>query len=210
MNSKKYSALISLLIIIIAGFCWTAGACDPKLPLLTNYSVIVAFGDSVTYGTGAKPEESYPAVLEKMIGWRVINAGYPGEVTSQGLARLPIILDKEKPALLLLCLGINDQLLNIDQQKAASNIKEMIQLARKRGVSVVLIAVPDLKLSPSGPPTYREIAKELCVPVEEEALPSILAVSSTLKVDLIHPNAAGYRLMAESIASLLYKNWAVK
>lgn len=209
MNSK-YSTLISLLLIIIVDVCLTACACQPKLPLLAKDSVIVAFGDSVTYGTGAQPTESYPAALERIIGRRVINSGYPGEVTAQGLSRLPKILDLWKPDILLLCLGINDQLLNMDQQKTAGNIREMIQLAQKRNVSVVLIAVPDLGLSPSRPPLYREIARELCIPIEEEALRTVLGAKSILKADPLHPNATGYLVMAESIASLLRQNGARK
>jgi lysophospholipase L1-like esterase len=180
------------------------------LPLLAHDSVIVAFDDSLTFGTGAQPMKSYPAVLGKNVDRRVVNAGYPGEMTSQGLSHLPIILDREKPALLLLCLGVNDQLLNINQQKVANNIKEMIQLAWKREVPVVLIAVPDLEPSPSRPPMYRKIAREFCIPIEEEVLSAILAADSTLKADKVHPNAAGYRLMAESIASLLHRSGARK
>lgn len=209
MNLKKNSALISLLLAIIVSVCLPACSCQPKLTLLAKDSVIMAFGDSVTYGTGAQPTESYPAVLEKAIGRRVVNAGYPGELTSQGLSRLPTMLNRYKLDILLLCLGINDQLLKIDQQTVANNIRKMIKLARKRNVSVVLIAVPNLSLSPSGSSVYRDIARELCVPIEEEALSAILADNSSLKADKIHPNAAGYRRMAESIAAVLRKSGAI-
>jgi lysophospholipase L1-like esterase len=55
---------------------------------------------------------------------------------------------------------------------------------------------------------YREIAKELSIPIEEETLSTVLADSS-LKSDYIHPNAAGYRRLAESIATLLKKSGAI-
>jgi len=210
MKLKKYSLLISLLFIIIVDVCLPACACHPKLPSIAQNSVIVAFGDSITYGTGAQPIESYPAVLEKMIGRRVINAGYPGEVTGQGVTRLPVILDLWKPSLLLLCLGINDQLLNVDPKISANHLREMIKIARKRNVSVVLIAVPDMSLSPSKPPMYAEIARKFCIPIEEEALSTINAPShKSFKADILHPNAAGYYHMARAIAILLQKNGAI-
>ena len=208
MNSRKHNALITLLLTIFIGFGLAACATQPKLPRLAADAVIVAFGDSLTFGTGVEPAQSYPAVLEKMIGRRVVNTGVPGEVTVDGLSRLPEILEREKPALLLLCHGGNDQLRRLNQQQAANNIREMIRLAQKRGVAVVLIAVPAPGLSLSPPPMYREIARELSIPIEEETLSTVLADSS-LKSDYIHPNATGYRRLAESIVNLLKKSGAI-
>jgi lysophospholipase L1-like esterase len=208
MNSKKYNALIFLFLTIIVGVGLTACSSQPTLPSLANDAVIVAFGDSLTFGTGSEPTESYPAVLEKMIGRRIVNAGIPGEVTGDGLLRLPEVLEREKPALLLLCHGGNDELRRLNQQQAANNIREMIRLAQKRNVAVVLIAVPAPGLSLSPASMYREIAKELSIPIEEEILSSILS-NSSLKSDYIHPNAEGYRRLAESIATLLHKSGAI-
>ncbi len=207
MKSKKYNAFIFLLPVII--ICFVLVSCSkPKLPSLAGDAVILAFGDSLTFGTGAEAAESYPAVLEKMIGRRVINYGIPGEVTAEGLSRLPEILEQEKPALMILCHGGNDQLRHLNPEQTADNIRKIIQLARERNVAVVLIAVPAPGLTLSPPSLYRKIAKKMSVPVEENILSDVLAKNS-LKSDLIHPNAAGYRLMAESIAALLRQYGAI-
>jgi len=208
MNWKRYHSpcLLLLAIFICAGIM--ACSSGPKLPPLTRDAVVVAFGDSLTFGTGADPAESYPAVLEKMIGRRVVNCGVPGEVTGEGLARLPGVLEGEKPALVLLCHGGNDQLRHLDLQQAARNIREMICLARQANAAVVLIAVPSPSLSLSPPSLYREIAKKMSVPVEGKILSDILADNS-LKSDYIHPNAAGYRRLAGAIAELLRRSGAI-
>lgn len=208
MISRICNTLTYLLLTIIVSFGLAACSSPAKLPHLANDAVIVAFGDSLTFGTGVEPAQSYPAILEKMIGQRVVNAGVSGEVTIDGLSRLPEILEREKPALLLLCHGGNDQLRRLNQQQTANNIREMIRLAQKRGVAVVLIAVPAPGLALSPPSLYREIAKELSLPIEEEILSTVLADSS-LKSDYIHPNAAGYRCLAESIVNLLKKSGAI-
>ncbi|MDD5099542.1 MAG: arylesterase [Syntrophales bacterium] len=209
MPVKRKKLLICLLLAITAGALLTACSSDAKSSRLAGDAVILAFGDSLTFGTGASPAESYPAVLESLVGRRVVNSGVPGEVTADGLSRLPEVLEKEKPALMILCHGGNDLLRRLDQRQTAKNLRKMIRLAQKRGVSVVVIAVPSLGLSLSPPAFYRETAAEMKVPIEEKVLATVLSDGS-LKADYIHPNAAGYRRLAESVADLLKKSGALE
>jgi len=196
------------LLIIMASTVIMACSSGAKSPRLANDAVILAFGDSLTFGTGATPAESYPAVLERLIGRRVVNSGVPGEVTGEGLSRLTEVLDKEKPALLILCHGGNDMLRHLDKQLTAGNLRAMIRLAQERGVAVVIISVPSPGLALSPPTFYRETAAEMKIPFDENTLAMVLSDSS-LKSDYIHPNAAGYRRLAESIADLLVRSGAV-
>lgn len=199
------------LVLLSLAVLWTAAACSRPvgLPRLEKDDVVVAFGDSITYGVGAAPQESYPAVLERLIGRRVVNAGVSGEVTAAGLARLPEVLEREKPALVILCLGGNDFLRRLDRKQAALNLRAMVRLAREKGASVALLAVPALGLSVAPDPLYRDLASDLITPLEEKTLSDILADRS-LKADLIHPNAAGYRRLAEAVRDLLKKSGAIE
>lgn len=197
------TVFLALLFLLLPG-------CSPteKIPPLAPDAVVLAFGDSITFGTGAGNGESYPAVLENLIGRRVVNAGVPGEVTAEGLARLPEILERERPGLVIICHGGNDVLRHLDQRQAADNLTAMIRLARERGAGVVLVAVPAPNLSLSPPPFYDEVARQSSVPCERKALARILGKRS-LKADLIHPNAAGYRKLADALAALLKKSGAL-
>ncbi len=181
---------------------------EPKLPRLADRGIILAFGDSITYGTGAAPSQSYPAVLETLTGRRVINAGVPGEITAEGLARLPDVLAREKPDLLILCHGGNDLLRQLDVQQTGKNLRAMIRMAKNENIAVVLISVPSPGIFLKSHALYADIANDHQLPLEENILKTILS-NRNLKADHIHPNAAGYRMMARTIQDLLRRSGAI-
>lgn len=194
-----------LVAAILLGGC---GAEVPALPRLASDDPVLAFGDSLTYGTGAKPEESYPTVLAELIGRPVIAAGVPGETTAGGLARLDTVLDEHEPKLLLLCLGGNDMLRRESTSTTEANLRRIVEVARARGIQVVLIAVPEPALFGGPAPFYEVIARDFALPLENEALNDILR-DNALKSDQIHPNAAGYRRLAHAVAELLRDSGAI-
>jgi lysophospholipase L1-like esterase len=201
---RVYKTIVFLIIsVLLLGCNKTA-----PLPKLASDATILAFGDSLTAGTGANEMESYPAVLSRLTGRKVINAGIPGEVSASGVQRLPEVLDQEHPALLILCHGGNDLLARQDKQLIADNLRAMIRMAKERGVSVLLVAVPFPDLSLKPPALYGEVAKEFTIPIESKTLPRILG-KSALKSDHIHPNAAGYQMLAAALADLLKKSGAL-
>lgn len=181
---------------------------SPRLRELPPDAVILAFGDSLTYGTGALPDQSYPAVLQKQISRTVINAGIPGEITAEGRARLPQLLDSYHPTLVLLCLGANDMIRGLSEEAAIENLREMIRMIQSTGAEVVLIGVPRPNLLASTPEFYRTIAEEFSIPYLQSAMGDVLKKNS-LKSDFIHPNAKGYRKLAEAVAAFLRKKGAL-
>jgi lysophospholipase L1-like esterase len=197
-----------LIVAIVLLLCCAACSKQPALSQLPAEATILAFGDSLTFGTGAGEAQSYPAVLAVVTGRKVVNAGVPGEISAEGLARLPEVLEREKPALLILCHGGNDILRRLDQGVLADNLRAMVRLARGKGVEVVLLAVPAFGLGLKPLPLYEEVAKELNVPLERKSLAQILT-KNALKSDYIHPNAAGYRQLAAAVDTLLRKSGAV-
>ena len=181
---------------------------SPQLPPLGTNDVILAFGDSLTHGTGASPAESYPAQLQSLISRKVVNAGVPGEVSADGLQRLPGVLEETQPKLLILCHGGNDFLRKLSEAEAAANVRAMIKLAKDKGIGVVLVATPKPGFSISPPDFYAAIAKEFSIPFNDNALSSVLR-DNALKSDLVHPNARGYTQIAETLAKLLKKSGAI-
>jgi lysophospholipase L1-like esterase len=197
-------------LLSLAVLFFLAAACTerPRLERLPGDAVILAFGDSLTFGTGAAEAESYPAQLETLVGRRVVRAGVPGEVTAQALARLPGALDEHSPRLLLLCIGGNDFLRRLGNGQAERNVREMVKLAKGRGIGVLLIGTPEPGFTVTPPKFYSTIAKEYGVPYEEGIIGQVLK-DAALKADPIHPNARGYRLIAERLAETLKQSGAL-
>ena len=200
---NKYLFFLSIIILTISG-------CGEKISLspLPNDSVILAFGDSLTYGYNVAKNESYPAKLSTLTGLEVINAGVSGEVSNQGLKRLPKILDEHRPQLIILCHGGNDLLHKLDIGKMESNLRNMIQLSLDRDIPVILLGVPKPGLFLSSFDIYKEIAISMDVIFIEDLIPDILSDKS-LKSDTVHPNKEGYSLIAEEIYSLLLDTGAI-
>ena len=165
---------------------------------------MLAFGDSLTSGVGAEEDESYPAVLAGLLRCSVVNAGVAGELSSEGLARLPSLLRRHKPALVIICHGGNDMLRKLDDQLISRNLRAMVGLAKESGADVVLLGVPKPGLFLKAPAFYAEVAEECRVAYEGKALSDILSTPAQ-KSDMIHPDADGYRQLAERIAALIRK-----
>ena len=197
--------LVAALFIAVAAGCGSKG---PRVAPVGPNEVVVAFGDSLTYGTGATESESYPAVLTQLINRKVVRAGVPGEVTVASLQRLQTVLDEHHPALVIVCLGGNDLLRHVDDAEIVANLREIIKAIKAGGSSVVLVGVPRPALITSAAAFYADLAKEFDLPYEGRIVTDVL-YQRDLKSDAVHPNARGYRKIAEAIAELLKKAGAV-
>ncbi|MDF1588070.1 MAG: arylesterase [Gammaproteobacteria bacterium] len=198
LRLHKYSFILVILFML------TACSDDvPQLLPLQQDDVILAFGDSLTFGTGSdSATESYPAILQILSGKTVVNAGIPGEVSQAGLERLPHVLAQTSPKLVILCHGGNDLIRRLDIVQLERNLTQMIQTIQASGAQVVLVAVPKLSLTLTVPELYARLAEEYNIPIEAEIIYDI-EQQPGLKSDQIHPNAQGYRLIAENIYQLL-------
>jgi len=196
-NILRLAATISLLLIF---------GCEktPQINPLRKDAVILAFGDSLTFGTGAPESSSYPAVLRNLLERTVVNAGVPGEISAEGLSRLPEFLSRYRPALVILCHGGNDFLRRLDRTAMRENVAAMIRLCREEGADVILLGVPELGLFLKTAGEYDSIAGEMGIPYDGDTLSDILG-QRKLKSDQIHPNAEGYALMADAVSRLIRK-----
>lgn len=205
MHLRNHFSLVWLVWLILL-----IGACSktPRQAALPTGAVVLAIGDSVSFGTGAAPGEDYPTQLAGITGWTLHNYGIPGD-TSAGLrARIDQALEETRPAMVILEIGGNDFLKRRPESETKENVRAILRVIRQAGVIVVLVSTP--KFSPLGAvvgmlpdsPIYEELAEEENVLLVPSIFARILA-DPDLKADPIHPNAAGYRKLAEGIADSL-------
>jgi len=197
-------------IVLVLLCCTAAAGCDqtPKIKPLADDAVILAFGDSLTFGTGANKQQSYPAQLQALISRTVINAGVPGEISNTGLRRLPALLTQHQPDLVIICHGGNDILRRRDLQQTSSNIQQMIDISHSHGAEVILVGVPEFGIFLSSAGFYTELAEVNRLPIENTVLSDVLKAGA-YKSDQIHPNADGYGVIAKRLAALLEKSDAI-
>ncbi|WP_415397930.1 GDSL-type esterase/lipase family protein [Sulfurimonas sp. CS5] len=198
------TTLMAFLVIIIVVFIVYTKEGGNKLSenLLDKDSVILAFGDSLTYGFGASGNSSYPAYLQQKSGLKVINAGVNGEISAEGLPRLSTFL-QQKPDLVILCHGGNDILQKLPQKDLKNNLTKMVRLIKESGAEVILVAVPDFHIFGfSTLSLYDEVADEEGILLEDDILTHI-ELNRALKSDYVHPNAKGYEMMADAFMKIL-------
>jgi acyl-CoA thioesterase-1 len=170
-------------------------------PVLAG-STVLALGDSLTYGTGASAETSYPAVLAELTGWNIVNAGVPGDTSAQALARLPALLAEHRPKLVIVSIGGNDFLHKLPESDTRANVHAACKLALE-AAQVLLVAVPRATVAAAlGQMTdhalYAEVAKDLNIPLQREGWGEVLA-QAELRSDQVHANAKGYAQFARSV-----------
>lgn len=201
---KKF--LILFLIFSTIFFSACSENKDKKLEIYKN-NKILAFGDSLTFGKGVKKEENYPYLLEKELNKRnlnikIDNEGKNGELSKDGLKRLKRILNKKEYNILILMHGGNDILQRKSKIELKDNLQEMINLALKKNIKIILIPVPkmilfglkDLKL-------YKELKEKNNIFYLENALVDIIN-NNKLKVDYVHPNKKGYEKLVKKLIFL--------
>jgi acyl-CoA thioesterase-1 len=200
--------LINWFFLILFAFLLAACRETPKYQPLPPGTVVLAFGDSVTYGTGATPGEDYPTRLAQRSGWKVINVGIPGDTAADAKSRIDALLKETKPALVIVELGGNDFLRRRAESEVKEDLRAMLRTIKKSGAAPVLVAVPQFAIVPVGSLSdsaiYADLAKEENALLVEGVFSAVLSDPS-LRADRIHPNAEGYRRLADGIAKKLAK-----
>jgi len=170
-------------------------ACSQREQLTLRGQNIICFGDSLTFGTGAPRDKSYPAQLSEAIGWPVINAGIPGDTTARALQRLDRDVLSHDPRMVLITLGGNDLKNGVDKKTAFKNLYAIVTAIQSEGALVVIGGIKLLFWDRGYDEEYEELAEKTGAILIPDILSGLMG-NESLMSDTIHPNAAGYAIMA--------------
>jgi acyl-CoA thioesterase-1 len=200
---RKPIFLLALATIILLAGLWIRGRYF--YPIENQAAVgetIIALGDSLTYGSGASREQAWPSLVSERCGCNIINKGVPGDTTTDALNRLQRDVIDLKPRMVIVTLGGNDLLRQHPQEQMFANLRQIVTEIQSTGAMVVLVGLNGFPLDRGLGAGYRRLAQE----TGSVYVPNILGGIFTdpkLKSDQIHPNAAGYRIMADRIYEVI-------
>lgn len=160
---------------------------------------IVCFGDSITWGYGADPGEDYPKALGELLpNYTVINSGVNADTTTMGLERFKEdALDKD-PVLVIIEMCGNDFIKKVPFDLTIKNVGEMIDIAQKHGAMVALVDISSGMFLKDYRESFTKLAREKDVIFIPQILKGIIT-NPSMKSDFIHPNGAGYKIIAKKI-----------
>jgi acyl-CoA thioesterase-1 len=170
---------------------------------------IVAFGDSLTAGYGLSPQESYPALLQKMVDadgfkYEVVNAGESGGTSAGGVRRIDWSLDSGGVRFVILELGANDFLRGQPVAETRKNLSAIIERSKSRGARVLLAGMYTANDARQDyvrqiDEAFKSLAKEHAVTLIPFFLEGVAGREELNQQDGIHPNAEGTRLVAATV-----------
>lgn len=170
---------------------------------------IVILGDSLSAAYGMEVSESWPSLLQQRLdedghAYRVFNSSIAGDTTQGGLARLPRLLEKQQPAIVMIELGGNDGLRGLPIDVTRANLASMIEQSRSIGAQVILA---EIRIPPNYGRTYtqqfnalfHELAEQEGVTLLPFLLEDIALEPGMMLADGIHPTAAAQAVMLDEV-----------
>lgn len=206
--------VFALVIVALVGVP-AAAAVDAGVPHdAQEIKTILFLGDSLTAGYGLPPEQAFPSLIGERLRARdlpfeVVSAGVPGETSAGGLRRIDWLL-RRPVDILVLELGANDMLRGLPLEMTRANLQAIIDKTRAANAEVEIVIAGMLappNLGPEYTAEFRDMFPALADANDAALIPFLLegvAARPDLNLaDGIHPNAAGHRVVAEGVWSVL-------
>lgn len=179
------------------------GGCHHQVAHLEpSQGPVVILGDSLAAGTGAASGEGFVDLLQQRLGVEIVNRGIPGNTTAQGLARLQKDVLSLEPSLVIVELGGNDVLQKVEPAQTFQNLEKIVDAIQAQRTPVLLLGIRGGLVKDRFASEFRRLSKDKQTALVENIMEGVLTQPG-LKADPIHPNAAGYRVLADRIEPTL-------
>lgn len=178
-------------------------------PGIGSAQSVLVLGDSLSAAYGMPAEQGWVALMRQRLelrtpGLDVVNASISGETTQGGLTRLPSLLERHRPGLVLVELGANDGLRGTPLPVIRQNLEQLISLSQAGGARVLLIGV---RLPPNYGPRYSEgffnlfveVSESLQVPRVPFLMEGVALDRGLMQDDGLHPNAAAQPRLLDNV-----------
>jgi acyl-CoA thioesterase-1 len=185
----------------------------PYSAIAQSGPAIIVLGDSLSAAYGMEMSQSWPSLLQERLtengyAYRVFNSSITGDTTQGGLARLPRLLEKHEPGIVILELGGNDGLRGLPIEVTEQNLSSMIEQSQSAGATVILA---EMRIPPNYGRTYTEKFNSMFTVLTEQygitllpfLLQEIALKPGLMQVDGIHPTAAAQPLILEQVWAVL-------
>jgi acyl-CoA thioesterase-1 len=193
---------------------WTVGAVA-ALALAASASAysapktVLVVGDSLSAEYGLARGSGWVALLQQKLkaenlDARIVNASISGDTTSGGRTRLPALLARHKPNVVVLELGANDGLRGLPVPSAEDNLRTMIAMAQQNKAKVLLVGIhmpPNYgrNYTQRFEGMYKQLSTELKVPLVPYMLQGVELVPANFQADRLHPLAAAHPVILNNI-----------
>jgi acyl-CoA thioesterase-1 len=171
--------------------------------------LILVLGDSISAAYGLDAGQGWVRLLEQKLKaqgapHRVVNASVTGETTAGGLARLPGLLERHRPSVVLVELGGNDGLRALPVKAMRANLERIIELTRTAGAHPAMF---EMRIPDNYGPTYSEsfadvftaISRDRNVPMVPIERMRFVTDPGAFQEDGIHPGPAAQAQILEAV-----------
>lgn len=159
---------------------------------------VVFFGNSITAGQGARAGEDFPSVVGKTLNVPIVNAGVSGDTTGEALARINKDVLSKNPSVVVIELGGNDLMKNINSEITRGNFELILSKIKTSGAKIVILDVKFLLFSREYKTDWRDLAEKYNAIYVPDILDGVID-DQNFKYDDLHPNTKGYQKIAEKL-----------
>lgn len=201
----KYKSLtiILVLFVIVTTVAYFLLVSDEIKNYPSSGVDIIAYGDSLVEGVGSTTGNDFVSVLSRKINHSIINLGHSGDTTKDGLDRIGEI-DQYNPKIVILLLGGNDYLKKVPINETRENLSSIIEYIQSKGSIVLLLGVRGGVVSDPFEKEFKDLNHKYKTAFVEDVLDGLVGKTKYMS-DLVHPNDAGYKRIADRIYPVLSK-----